>query len=137
MVIRSNKGGAPNRPATRWSTLDGQTLVSLTGNYPHQQLIDRQLGKMGVLCKRGQTVNLLDTQIGLVEADEGIAIVPSFGMLACRNRKVTVSELIEPIVNLELYQISNRGRKLPAEATEFSAFLKMYIASWVGNGGVL
>ncbi len=137
MVIRSNKGGATNRPATRWSTLGGQTLISLTGNYPHQQLIDRQLGKLGVVCKRGQTVNLLDTQIGLVEADEGIGIIPSFGMLACRNRKVTVSELIEPIVNLELYQISNRGRKLPEEAKEFSAFLKMYIASWVGDAGVL
>jgi LysR family transcriptional regulator, carnitine catabolism transcriptional activator len=82
-------------------------------------------------------VNLLDTQIGLVEADQGIGIIPSFGMLACRTRKVTVSELIEPPVNLELYQISNRGRKLPGEAKEFSAFLKMYIASWVGDAGIL
>ncbi len=137
MVIRPNKGTAPNRPATRWSALSGQTLISLTGNYPHQQLIDRQLSKMEVACQRGQTVNLLDTQIGLVEAGEGIAIIPSFGMLACRNRNVTVSELIEPVVNLEFYQISNRGRKLPAEAKEFSAFLKMYIASWVGDAGVL
>jgi DNA-binding transcriptional LysR family regulator len=72
-----------------------------------------------------------------VEAGEGIAIIPSFGMLACRNRKVTVSELVEPVVNLELYQISNRGRKLPTEAKEFSAFLKMYIASWEGDAGVL
>lgn len=137
MVIRPNEGVAPNRPPTRWSALDGQTLISLTGNYPHQQLIDRQLGRMGVVCQRGQTVNLLDTQIGLVEADEGIAIIPSFGMLACRNREVTISELIEPNVNLELYQISNRGRKLPAEATEFSTFLKMYIAGWVGDAGIL
>jgi DNA-binding transcriptional LysR family regulator len=137
MVIRPNKGGAPNRPATRWSALDGQTLISLTSNYPHQQLIDRQLDRMRVVCKRGQTVNLLDTQIGLVEADQGIAIIPSFGMLACRTRKVTVSELIDPTVNLELYEISNRGRKLPIEAKEFSAFLKMYVASWVGDAGVL
>ena len=137
MLIRPNKGGAPKRPATRWSALDGQTLVSLTSNYPHQQLIDRQLVKIGVVCKRRQTVNLLDTQIGLVEADEGIAIIPSFGILACRNRKVTVSDLIEPIVNLELYQITNRGRKLPAEAKEFSTFLKMYIAGWVGDAGIL
>jgi LysR family transcriptional regulator, carnitine catabolism transcriptional activator len=137
MVIRPSAGTVPNRPATRWSALGGQTLVSLTSNYPHQQLIDRQLRKMGVVCNRAQTVNLLDTQIGLVEAGEGIAIIPSFGMLACRNRKVTVSQLIDPIVNLELYQISNRGRTLPAEAKEFSAFLKMYLASWVGESGVL
>jgi DNA-binding transcriptional LysR family regulator len=138
VLIRPNKGSeAPNRPATRWSALNGQSLISLTGNYPHQQLVDRQLVKTGVAFKRRQTVNLLDTQIGLVEADEGVAIIPSFGVLACRTRKVTVSELIDPTVHLELYQISNRGRELPAEAKEFSAFLKMYIASWVGDAGVL
>jgi LysR family transcriptional regulator, carnitine catabolism transcriptional activator len=66
MVIRPNKGGeAPNGPATRWSALNGQTLISLTGNYPHQQLIDRQLRNMGMVCRQGQTVNLLDTQFGL------------------------------------------------------------------------
>ncbi len=86
-------------------------------NYPHQQLIDKQLAKSGVACKRGQTVNLLDTQIGLVEADEGkgIGIIPSFGLPACRNRKVTMSELVEPVVSLEFYETINRGRKLPAE----------------------
>jgi hypothetical protein len=38
----------------------------------------------------------LDTQIALVEAEEGIAIIPSFGVPACRNRKVTMSQLITP-----------------------------------------
>jgi hypothetical protein len=53
-------------------------------------------------CKRGQTVNLLDTQSGLV-------------------------------VTLEFHEISNRGRKLPAEATEFCAFLKTYLAQRVNH----
>jgi LysR family carnitine catabolism transcriptional activator len=46
-------------------------------------------------------VNLLDTQIGLVEAEEGMAIIPSFGLPACRSRKVATSELVDPTVNLE------------------------------------
>ena len=121
----------------RWSALNGQKLISLTRNYPHQQLIDRQLRNMGVVCQQGQTVNLLDTQIGLVEADQGIGIIPSFGMLACRTRKVTVSQLSEPIVNLELYQISNRGRQTPARSEGIQCFLKMYIASWVGPARIL
>lgn len=137
MVIRPDKNAAFNRVSTRWSALNGQTLISLIANYPHQQLIDKQLAKSGVAWKRGQTVNLLDTQIGLVEADEGIAIIPSFGLPACRNRKVTMSELVEPVVTLEFYEISNRGKKLPAEAAEFGAFLKMYIARWAGEAGVL
>jgi predicted TIM-barrel fold metal-dependent hydrolase len=36
---------------------------------------------MGIACKRGQTVNLLDTQIGLVEAGLRVAVTPSFGVL--------------------------------------------------------
>lgn len=137
MVIRPDKNAAFNRIPTRWTALNGQTLISLTPDYPHQQLIDKQLKKSAILWKPGQTVNLLDTQIGLVEANEGIAIIPSFGLPACRNRKVTMSELIEPIVTLEFYEISHRGRKLPEEAKEFSAFLKRYIAGWAGEAGML
>jgi LysR family transcriptional regulator, carnitine catabolism transcriptional activator len=133
MVIRPDKDAGLSRASTRWSALSGQTLISLTTNYPHQQLIDKQLAKNGVACKRGPTVNLLDTQIGLVEAGEGIAIIPSFGLQACRYRKVMMTELVDPVVNLEFYEISNWGRKLPTEAKEFSAFLKMYIARWAGQ----
>jgi LysR family transcriptional regulator, carnitine catabolism transcriptional activator len=124
MVIRPDKNTSFKRVSTRWTTLTGQTLISLTSNYPHQQLIDQQLDKSGVVCNRDQTVNLLDTQIGLVEAHEGIAIIPSFGLPACRNRKVTMSELVDPIVMLEFCEISHSGRKLPEDAREFSAFLK-------------
>ena len=48
---------------------------------------------MGVVCKRGHTVNGLDTQLGLVEAGLGVAVIPSFGVMASRNRKVKVTKL--------------------------------------------
>jgi LysR family carnitine catabolism transcriptional activator len=137
MVIRAARDGAPDRVSTPWSALNGQTLISLTPNYAHQQLIDKQLAKAGVACWISQTVNLLDTQIGLAEAEQGIAIIPSFGLPACRSRKVTMSELTDPVITLEFYEISSRARKLPAEASEFSAFLKRYIARWAGEAGAL
>jgi DNA-binding transcriptional LysR family regulator len=133
MVIRADKNGAVDRTTRRWSSLNGQTLISLTTNYPHQQLIDKELAKAKVICRSVQTVNLLDTQIGLVEAEQGIAIIPSFALHACRNRKVAMSELVDPTVSLEFYQISSRGGKLPEDADEFSAFLKKYIARWAGE----
>lgn len=46
-------------------------------------------------------MNALDTQIGLVEAGLGVAVVPSFGVMASRNRKVRVTKL-EPEVTLEV-----------------------------------
>ena len=66
-----------------------------------------------------------------------IAIIPSFGLPACRNRKVVMSQLINPVVNLEFHQITNRGKKLPSGADDFTAFLKTYIARWAGRAGVL
>jgi DNA-binding transcriptional LysR family regulator len=133
MLVRP-EDGRPVRHSTRqWSALGGETLISLTKDYPHEQLIRKQLTRMGITCKRGQTVNLLDTQIGLVEAGLGVAVIPSFGVLASRGRKVRITEL-EPAVTLEFYEISNRGRKLQPEAIEFGAFLKTYIARRVGDG---
>jgi DNA-binding transcriptional LysR family regulator len=137
MVVRPDQNADFNRVSTKWSALNGQTLISLTSNYPHQQLIDTQLAKSGISWKCAQTVNLLDTQIGLVEAGEGIAIIPSFGLPACRSRKVTMSELVEPAVTLEFHEISHRGKRLQEEAAEFSAFLKKYIATWAGEAGIL
>lgn len=68
----------------------------------------------------------------LVEAGLGIAVIPSFGVLASQNRKVRITEL-EPVVTLEFQEISNRGRKLQPVAIEFAAFLKTYIARRVGD----
>jgi DNA-binding transcriptional LysR family regulator len=81
-------------------------------------------------------LNYLDTVIALVEAGEGIAIIPSFAIPACRNRRVVMSQLTHPVVNLDYYQITDRGRKLPVPADDFTSFLKSYIARWAGRAGV-
>jgi hypothetical protein len=57
-------------------------------------------------------------------------------MLACRYRKVTMSVLIDPIMNLDFYQICDRGSRLSEDAKEFSRFLKIYIADWAGTSSV-
>jgi LysR family carnitine catabolism transcriptional activator len=137
MVARAAKDDAPPRKTMTWSALDGETLISLSPGHPHQQLIDKHLAQAGVNVKIGSVVNLLDTQIALVEAEEAIAIIPSFGMPACRNRKVVVSQLINPVVRFDFHMISRRGRELPPGADEFTSFLKSYIATWAGRTGVL
>jgi LysR family carnitine catabolism transcriptional activator len=136
MAVFPDQGAAINSTPTRWSSLSEQRLISLTKDYPHQLVIDKQLAKASVICSRGQIVKLLETQIALVEANEGIAVIPSFGMLACRNRKVTMSVLVDPVADLDFYQISNRGTRLSEDAKEFSGFLKTYIANWAGASSI-
>ena len=128
VAIRPDSVAAASR--VKWADLAGQTFISLNSTYPHQHVIYDELKKAGVDCKEGQTVNLLDTQIGMVEAGEGIAIIPSFGLLACRGRMVAASELVNPTVQLDFRQIASRGAKLPAEAIEFCAFLKSHMGRW-------
>jgi DNA-binding transcriptional LysR family regulator len=137
MVARAVQGGAPPRATTSWSALEGEKLIALSPGHPHQQLIDRHLAKAGVNVQIASAVNLLDTQIALVEAEEGIAIIPSFGLAACRSRKISMSQLVGPVVRIEFHLISNRAKKLPPGAEEFVSFLKSYIATWAGRAGVL
>jgi DNA-binding transcriptional LysR family regulator len=71
MVARAAKDDIQPRRTTTWSILDGETLISLSPGHPHQQLIDKHLAQAGVKVQIESIVNLLDTQIALVEAEEG------------------------------------------------------------------
>ena len=137
MVIRADHDPAFRPASTAWSAVKGETLLSLPASNPMQQLIDRRLAQSGVLFKHTVALNYLETAIAMVEAGEGIAVIPSFAIPACRKRNVVMSQLTNPIVNLDFYQITNRGRKLPVGAEDFTSFLKSYIARWAGRAGVL
>lgn len=79
---------------------------------------------------------VLETQIALVEAEQGLAIVPSFGLPVARPRNVVMSRLVNPEVHLQFHHITDRSRKLPRSADEFTLFLRSYMARWVGIVGV-
>jgi LysR family transcriptional regulator, carnitine catabolism transcriptional activator len=72
-----------------------------------------------------------------VEAGPGIAVVPSYGLPACRNRRVVMTRLITPVVTLDFDQIQRRGRRLPPVAEDFTAYLQRYIARWAGAARIL
>jgi DNA-binding transcriptional LysR family regulator len=137
MVIRSDNDPGFRPSSATWSALKGETLLSLPASRPFQQVINKHLAHAGVAWKPLNVLNNVDTQIAMAEAGVGIAIIPSFALPACRNRKVVPSRLVNPVVNLAFYQISNRGKKLPPGADEFTAFLGSYIAKWAGRAGVL
>ena len=56
--------------------------------------------------------------------------MPNFVIPACAGRKVAMRPLLDPVAPVELYQIANRGKKLPAPAEAFTRFLRSYIARW-------
>jgi LysR family transcriptional regulator, carnitine catabolism transcriptional activator len=137
VVIRPDNDPAFRRATTTWSALKGEKLISLPPSLPLQQLIDRHLARAGVADQPSLVLNYLTTQVAMVEAGEGVAIIPSYGQLACRDRKVVMSRLINPVVHLDFSQIRHAGRKLPPVAEEFTSFLQSYSARWAGRSGVL
>jgi LysR family transcriptional regulator, carnitine catabolism transcriptional activator len=137
MVIRADDAPKPRRAATSWSALKAEKIIALQPQIPLQQFIDKHLSRAGIVCEPTLVVNYLNTQIAMVEAGEGIAIVPSFALPECRKRGLQTSRLTNPAVHLDLCQIRKGGNTLPPVAEEFTSFLRTYIGSWAGRSGVL
>jgi len=102
-----------------------------------QLQINRHLAHAGVTDPPAMLLNRLETIIAMVEAGEGIAIVPSYTLPACKHRHVVMTRLINPSVNLDFYQIRHLGRTLAPAAEDFTTFLQSFIARWAGSAGVL
>jgi LysR family carnitine catabolism transcriptional activator len=136
-VIRPEAGNASHRDATSWCALKGEKIVALQPALPLQQLVDKQLARAGVVYQPTLVLNYLNTQIAMVAAGEGIAVVPSFALPECQNRKLVMSRLIDPVVPLDFFQIRCGGRKFSPVAEEFTSFLQSYIAKWAERSGIL
>ena len=137
MVVRADTDPGFRRSSTTWTALKGERLISLVPSNPLQRLVNQHLAQAGVAADTHGVIHYVDTLLALVEAGEGSGIVPSWALAACRNRRVVMSRLINPVVDLDFYQISNRGKKLPPGAEEFTSFLQSYIARWAGRAGIL
>ena len=125
------------RGSTTWSALKNERLIAQVPTSSVQQQINRELARAGVTSPPALVLNRLDTILAMVEAGEGIAVVASFALPACRYRNVVMSHLTNPTVTLDFHQIRHRGRKLPPAADDFTSFLQNYIAGWAGRAGVL
>jgi LysR family carnitine catabolism transcriptional activator len=136
MVVHPDNDTAPRRTSMAWSALKGQRLILQAPPAPLRRLIDQHLARAGVDAQSAIAQNRLDTIIAMVEAGQGIGIVPASAFPACRYRNVSMTRLVSPAVMVDFYQIRNRGRKLSPVAEEFSTFLQGYIARWAGRAGM-
>jgi DNA-binding transcriptional LysR family regulator len=124
--------GPQSRPGrwTPWREVKDRCLIGLPPDNPIQQLIERTLQRTGRRAPPDIVLSYLETQIAMVAAGAGSAVVPTFTIPACRAFGVAMHPLTDPGVPLDLCQIINRGRKLPPEADDFTEFFKSYIAQW-------
>lgn len=136
VLIRAGSQAGTLHTSTTWSAAASEPLIVLPPESPLQQAINKYLGRGRRGGDASMMVNALDTQIAMVEAGQGVAIIPSFGLPACRNRNVLTTRLVNPVVTMDFHEIRNRGRQLPQAAGEFSSFLRAHMAKWAGRADV-
>ncbi len=110
-LMRVAPAAAPPRTLGRvgWSALRGATLITLPSDNPIQRAIDTQLHKLGVALGENLAVSFFATQISMVEAGFGQAVMPTFAVAACRRHGVQIDVLGPPQVKLGFYRVARRG----------------------------
>ena len=111
-----------------WHDLLGKPIIGLPPENPLQQFIDKQMASVGGLAPPDFVVNFIDTQLGMVAAGCGVAVIPSTAISACQNRKVRLNVLSEPAIELDFYEVRDRSRQLPSCAESFTALLQRSIS---------
>jgi len=129
MAIAARDGAHELSGEVRWSELARERLIAFPAGNPIRELMDEHLGRAGRREPPDVVCNYLETQIAMVEAGSGVAVVPSFAMHACAKRVISLHTLTGPQVSGNVYWLVNRARKLPAGTESFNAFLKDYMSA--------
>jgi len=129
IAIAARNGAHGLSAEMRWSELAAERLIAFPPGNPIRELMDEHLGRAGRREPPDIVCNYLETQIAMVEAGSGVAVVPSFAMHACAKRAIALHALVAPQVAGNVYWLVNRARKLPVGTESFNAFLKDYMST--------
>ncbi|MDH3319982.1 MAG: LysR family transcriptional regulator [Betaproteobacteria bacterium] len=121
---------APAAGKPVWEDLVGRRLLGAPPDNPIQMLIDQQLQRVGRREPPEMRFNFFETHIAMVASGAGVAVLPTFCIPACRDHGVATFPLVDPVVPIDLFQITARGHKPPPGAAGFTAFVASYIAEW-------
>lgn len=101
----------PRIERIRWADLPDVPLIALRQNDPFQRLVDKHLAKIGRCEGPPLTVGSVETQIAMVRAGFGGAIVPSVA-LGEEMRDLRACLLVDPTSSLDYCGLTKAGRAL-------------------------
>jgi DNA-binding transcriptional LysR family regulator len=123
MVVAPASGatGSSGQKLQRWSELADRPLVVLPDDNPIQVLVDKHLPKGQGRPAGRMIVRHLEAAISFVEQGFGVAVMPSFAMLACSRYDVTCTVLADPVVPLDYYCITRAGSDVSDAVEELAS----------------
>lgn len=107
---KSGRGKFETGRKVKWSALEDQELVVLPNDNPIQKLVDAQLRALEISTRRTTALQNIQAMISMVEAGHGVAALPGFVVPACARYEVTVHTLVEPVVPVDFFAVSMKGR---------------------------
>jgi LysR family transcriptional regulator, carnitine catabolism transcriptional activator len=116
VTARASNSKRRNAGSVPWSALAGAHLLTLSNDNPIQKVVDTQLRVLDIAASRSGALQNLQAIIALVEAGHGVATLPSFVAPACARYDVCVQQLVEPIVPIDFFAVSKKGRQKTALA---------------------
>jgi DNA-binding transcriptional LysR family regulator len=127
LVVVAKRAGQRRNAATadklQWRDLGALSLISLPEGNPIRELVDAHLRARGAVPASQLTVGHLETAIALAEAGMGVAVLPSMVVATCRRYKVQIHPLVNPVVPIDFYAITQAGGRDLAMAQRFAAAL--------------
>lgn len=104
-------------PRVSWTALANDRLLPLPADNPIQKLVDDQLRTLGLTPDRQGPSQNIQAIIAMVEAGHGVAALPSFVTPACARYEVAIQTLVDPLVPIDFFVVSKKGRLKTALAT--------------------
>ena len=107
------------KSSVRWADLQGHPVITVRPGYGIRPLIDRSAAAAGVSLEVAAEVSYLSTALWMVEAGQGMAIMPSAYARERHARQLVVHKLTRPTVSRDIAIVTKRGRTVQAAAQAF------------------
>lgn len=120
--VSPRRSGAQEREActqerVNWSALAEDHVLTLPNDNPIQRLVDTHLRKLDISPRRSGALRNIQAIIAMVEAGHGAAVLPGFVVPACARYDVSIQTLVDPVVQIDFFVVSKKGRLKTALAT--------------------
>lgn len=125
MLFSEVKDAVATLTQPRWRDMKGRALVTLTRDSGIRALVESGYEAAGLTLDRpAYEVSHITTVLSLVEAGLGIAILPTYALVSCKNRNIVARPLSHPTISRDVVAITRSGRTLPPAGGNFIQLLQ-------------
>jgi DNA-binding transcriptional LysR family regulator len=135
LVFCKSTSELARKETVRWKELEDFPLIALTPESGVRHLVDASQHKAGLVTRYAHEVSGMTTALAFVEAELGLAVLPTYALALRYRDSIVARPLVEPQVAREICAISARGRSLPPSGAHFLASLRKWARRLVPKMG--